>query len=601
MNHHEKKQHHKSAVTGPLSPRNGQHSQQQQITGSNSSSSYNSNRNTAYNYNKKYCPAVPSSIPHHGSLCRVVDDNDDFLEPSYIIEIDIQGDLNKINDKDGGENSDERYHELVFNRHDYEFALRVFAILDSESTSFVDKSTVRDFVYRRCPVFWRRDEDLYQLGVNYNDKSQSRTCTSSERNTNSVNNNETKVKRNKVTFDEIWHSVIACGSRRRAKGEDFAVGLNMSNDARYLGLEGWMVFFRFIALAQYLEAKRRFSARHLQQTMRHRNSPRGSEMVVVNVPPAEPPVPLTPLHLARYERSNQAPLPAPELDLDHSLLAAHDCHNLNIYTSKDQFQNGHVKISLFGSSSSSATGNVPSTNANSNNLEFAVVYSCLHDVSESLSSSTSPAYSETVVRRSMADMKWLEETFTSHKILGGTLCGRILPPFPGSTSFSSTITNKVLSSHFHNRGEDSSSSIIPSKQSIKQTTGSAINVAYASVDSIRNAAKSFVGSYLGSTATSVLFKKDESLSNNTASPSLTSNTQYTQQQKVSASFQKQQFRSQKKKSLSLSLPESYYNPNSPTGKARQLERYLNYLLEHPALSTSFPLNTILKVIHFVFL
>ena len=34
-----------------------------------------------------------------------------------------------------------------------------------------------------------------------------------------------------------------------------------------LGIEGWMVFCRFIALAQYLEAKRRFSGRHLQQTI----------------------------------------------------------------------------------------------------------------------------------------------------------------------------------------------------------------------------------------------------------------------------------------------------------------------------------------------
>jgi len=40
--------------------------------------------------------------------------------------------------------------------------------------------------------------------------------------------------------------------------------------------------------------------------------------------------------------------------------------------------------------------------------------------------------------------------------------------------------------------------------------------------------------------------------------------------------------------------KTYYNPNSRVGKARHLERYLNYLLEHPALSTSFPLNTILK-------
>jgi hypothetical protein len=51
----------------------------------------------------------------------------------------------------------------------------------------------------------------------------------------------------------------------------------------------------------------------------------------------------------------------------------------------------------------------------------------------------------------------------------------------------------------------------------------------------------------------------------------------------------------KRQSVSLAIPESYYNPNSPAGKARQLERYLNYLLEHPALSKSFPLNTILRV------
>jgi hypothetical protein len=53
--------------------------------------------------------------------------------------------------------------------------------------------------------------------------------------------------------------------------------------------------------------------------------------------------------------------------------------------------------------------------------------------------------------------------------------------------------------------------------------------------------------------------------------------------------------SKKKEAVCLALPENYYNPNSPVGKSRQLERYLNYLLEHPALSTSLSLNTILKV------
>jgi hypothetical protein len=43
---------------------------------------------------------------------------------------------------------------------------------------------------------------------------------------------------------------------------------------------------------------------------------------------------------------------------------------------------------------------------------------------------------------------------------------------------------------------------------------------------------------------------------------------------------------------------SYGRDNSSESsldKAKQIERYLNYLLEHPALCTSFPLNVILKV------
>jgi hypothetical protein len=315
-----------------------------------------------------------------------------------------------------------------------------------------------------------------------------------------------------------------------------------------LGVEGLMVFCRFIALAQYLEAKRRFSARHLQQTMRHRNAPRGSELVVVDVPPPEPPVPLSAEQLANYELQSKAPLPLPELDLDHSLLAAHD-------TARGRPANrgseGTVKINLFGSSFSSRLLPTPSASSQSTaNLEFAVTY---------MKRSSSE---QVVVRRSMADMKWLDDTFTSHKVLGGTLCGRILPPFPSTG-------NRVLSSHFQN--DDSMLN-----SSIKSTNG-AIAAAAASVGRFRNVVtKSFFGTHLG-----------------VMNPSGASGSEDPSASGTSALAAKKA--KSKKQSISLAIPESYYNPNSPAGKARQLERYLNYLLEHPALSTSFPLNTILKV------
>lgn len=338
--------------------------------------------------------------------------------------------------------------ELIYPKYDYEFCNRLFAILDTENTHQVSKNSVRDFVKKRCIVICKRDED------HSND-----------------------------TFEEIWQAVVC--SCKRSRDEQVS----------YLGLEGWMVFCRFLALAQYLEAKRKFAARHLQQTMRHRNAPRGSEVVVVDFPPEEPPTFLTPEILIEYEQTKKVPLPVPELDLDHSLLAAHDVRKTQ--------HTGSVKIKLFGNSILS-------------DLEFAVTFARSEN-------------SEVVVRRSMGDIQWLDDTFRSQKILGGTLCGRILPPCP---------SNK------------------------KSSDDTAIQTAKAGVKSIRDAAKSWMGplgSYLHTSTSEEKPKKPK----------------------------------QKKKNLLL--PENYYNPNSPEGKARQLERYLNYLLEHPALSTSFPLNAILTV------
>eukprot|EP00934_Nitzschia_sp_Nitz4_P007807 Nitzschia sp. Nitz4//scaffold121_size67750//53970//57328//NITZ4_006074-RA/size67750-snap-gene-0.43-mRNA-1//-1//CDS//3329534369//7797//frame0 len=415
------------------------------------------------------------TIPHRGSLCRIEGEKED----SCAIAIQLD---------------DGTTHQLLFSRGDFDFTLRLFTIMDSESRGHINKSVVKEFVTLRCPVFWRRDEDLKATGD----------------------------QRMSPTFEEVWSAVATCGTdssfhlREVAKVE--------------LGLEGWMVFCRFIALAQYLEAKRRFSGRHLQQTMRHRNSPRGSEVVVIDVPPAAPPLPLTAVQLAQYERESNSPLPLPELDLDHSLVAAHD---VLLRRKEVASFRGFVKVDLFGMSPSRMATGSPQQH-----VEFCLTF-YRHDGNGLVADPVS-------VRRSIKDLKWLHDTLTSHKALGGTLCGRILPPFPG----------KSLPPYFNQ-----------DDLALGGTSDAIAAAASAGVGMISKGIKSLWG------------KAKNTVTTTTSGQSSPKNSSKT-----------------KKKSFppKLGFPESYYNPNSPTGVAQQLERYLNYLLEHPALSTSFALNTILK-------
>jgi hypothetical protein len=433
---------------------------------------------------QRYHASPTFFIPHQGSLCRLEDN----MNCYYIIEVTY----------------DEGSHDLLYTRRDFDFAQRLFAILDTESRGVVDRETVRSFVTLRCPVFWRRDEDLRNLTL--------------------VPSSETGGTIESPTFDEMWQSVTRC-SRLTSETDDTFI----KDEKVELGIEGWMVFCRFIALAQYLEARRRFSARHLQQTMRHRNSPRGSEVVVIEVPPLEPPSPLSPEQLVNYELKSQAPLPIPELDLDHSLMAAHD-------TAKrctSSLNHGRVNVELFGSHYSNLV--MPSTaTGSSQNLDFAISFTQGESCNETNTNS--------VVRRSMDDLKWLDDTFISHKELGGTLCGRILPPFPGS--FQSRSRSSSV------KGDETvliySSGIISSK-----------------VGRLKDAAKSLLGNYLVISSPS-----DSAVATR---------------------------RINKKRTGRRAVAESYYNVNTPECKARHLERYLNYLLEHPALSASFPLNAVLQV------
>ena len=427
-------------------------------------------------------------VPHNGTLCRMEEN----YETVYKIAICSCEDAS--------------HHVLAFARNELIFMQRLFSILDTESRGLVGRDKVREFTTQRCPVFWRRDDDLRKLRPRKQDFY-------------SIDDSP--------TFDEIWDAVVACSQ--------IVVDCNPLHCE--LGLEAWMVFCRFIALAQYLEAKRRFSARHLQQTMTNsRNAPRGSEVVMIDVPPPEPPLSLTLEQMKAYEQRNHSPLPLPELDLDHSLLAVHD----SVRRAGSDQSNGRVKIDLFGYSQHPGF-----------NLEFAVTF-------------TRPKkrntidVDQTVVCRSMVDMKWLDDTVTSHKALGGTLCGRILPPFP-------TTGNRTILPTF--RTDDS---LLNS--SLKNTSG-AIAVAAAGVGKIRNVAKSFFGSYFDFGNSKPSSRSSGPTGQN--SPSLKMAARQLTGSKV--------------------VPESYYNPNSHDAQARKLERYLNYLLDHPALSTSFPLNAILTV------
>ena len=113
---------------------------------------------------------------------------------------------------------------------------RLFTIMDSDSRGQLSKRVVKEFVTLRCPVFWRRDDDLRRFSQDPGDG-----CSSSPY----------PPATSSPTFDEVWKAVTTC-SKSHLLEESASSG-----DVE-LGVEGWMVFCRFIALAQYLEAKRRY-------------------------------------------------------------------------------------------------------------------------------------------------------------------------------------------------------------------------------------------------------------------------------------------------------------------------------------------------------
>ena len=405
--------------------------------------------------------------------------------------------------------------ELQFDRKEYDVLVRLFSILDSESRGGVEKEAVREFVGLRCPVFRRRDRTLRKFG------------------------------RSTTTFDEAWDAVMECSSSSCSSTSDARECVPDDMAQLELGLEGWMVLCRLIALAQYQEAKRRFSERHSQQTMRHKAG--GTEVVLVDVLPPDPPEPLHSSGLAQHQAESTTPLTLPEMDLDHCLLSAHDI------SAEQELRRGkraRVEVKVFGTTKVGAKGGASallasvstssSPSAKSSRLEFVVTFYPIGDGSSPI-----------VVRRSFTDMMWLNETFALHKKPGGTLCGRILPPFPcasrsaeSSDEGKSSITGSVVAA------------------------GSSAAVAAASagvgmITSVAKSAKSLLGSYVSSSSG----KSTDAVGPGGGKTGRSGGWSYGRE------------------NTTISAKD----------KAGQVERYLNYLLEHPALCTSFPLNVILKV------
>ena len=568
---------------------------------SSSSSSINTNSSS---------PNSPF-IPHRGNLRRIHNQSGP-SSTSFLYSLSIQLEKSKSMSSNPGS----REFELLFSRTHYEHIHRLFCIIDTESRGLLRRSQVSEFVDLRCPVFRRRDGAIQRSLVNhqnhcdFKNKSHGDAPTSSSsvkfdaassggknaanaaihnmaakmnltatvgvkqnhhpklphmpnfgnlisfpgvsnlnKNINIQRHNkdstssstvcksdyEYSVPRWNSTFDEVWNTVVTSASSL-----DIDKNPSVITDAE-LSLEGWMLFCRLIALAQYQEAKSRFSVKHLQQN---------SEIIMVELPPPIPPSPLNLQALFEQERGkfkhgssthqaysdlspalNEIPivtsLPLPELDLNHCLIAAHD----NPYTltspsssssplsttlltnSKLKSQTTNViAVTLFGAPNSSDNKQSPSSLNLASSPEALTSESLLHTGEMefvvttmdllAVSNNTKSTYrtrtrARVKVKRTMQDMQWLRETFAAHQRLGGTLCGRILPPFPTQ----------------------------------ERKKGGVL----MAVNSLRN-------------LTSWGKSKDRK-----------------------------------------------WESGEGVKKAKELERCLNYLMEHPALRTSFPLNAILKV------
>eukprot|EP00581_Thalassiosira_minuscula_P012971 CAMPEP_0183723178 /NCGR_PEP_ID=MMETSP0737-20130205/14855_1 /TAXON_ID=385413 /ORGANISM="Thalassiosira miniscula, Strain CCMP1093" /LENGTH=1301 /DNA_ID=CAMNT_0025953431 /DNA_START=308 /DNA_END=4213 /DNA_ORIENTATION=- len=486
-----------------------------------------------------------SAIPHRGALRRILNPSSFHVGqntipaqslgqskqsqattssswPMYAINVATENAPVQYLQVPDWEGNHQQCYQIIFDRQQYEFCTRLFALLDTESQSFIGPECVREFVSLHCPVVRRRDDAIFAL--RYGGEQQQHHL---EKETNE------RGKETSPTFDEIWERTVRSDPR-------YAFADDSTPSTYRIGIEGWMVFCRLIALAHHQESQRRFASRHLQQMMRHKHGGGSARMnpneivVVVDNPPPGPPSLICIRGLVDVEQeramSNRdeciqgwpfCPLPMPELDLDHSLASTFGNHR-NLSGEANHYLRGTVSVEPF---SSSREG------------DFILRF-------QSTNGSTM------VVRRSYLDFEWLNAILKLHKRPGqGHLCGRILPPFP----------SRQGTFHRQHR-KDASRTRGASHHGIKKDISErAIEAAKSGMGMISSMAKSVWSEYVsGSTPSS--------------SPSSSLSKNKTGLHKVPLST----------------------GDDVTVIVARRIERYLNYLLENDALSTSFTLNAILR-------
>lgn len=467
-------------------------------------------------------------IPHRGSLRRILNSSSfhagqsaiprqsfgrehkqSQLAPSSwpMYAINVASDCSTSQYSHSNTHPQKECYQLIFDRQQYEFCTRLFALLDIDSQSFIGPDSIREFVLLYFPVVRRRDDAIFA--------SQCSDADSERR----------KESLPSPTFDEIWERTVDsephCTTHSNAS----------ISTIHKIGVEGWMVFCRLLALAYHQESKRRFASRHLQQMMRHKHGRGGSAntrinsnevVVVVDNPPPGPPslISIRDLVDVEQERSTShngecvegwpfCPLPLPHLDLDQWLVSMHHANQ------KSFRPRGWVSVEPFSSSHEG---------------DFILHY---HRNG-----------SKIVVRRSHADFEWLNAILELNKRPGqGQLCGRILPPFPSKISMS----------------KESSQTIGARRQT--DISEKALAAAKSGMGIIRSVWSEYVGLAMSSSPPSLISKNKTGQSVNMLSP---------------------------KKSC-FSKPEDVI-----IEIAHRMERYLNYLLENDALSTSFPLQAMLQ-------
>ena len=494
---------------------------------------------------------------------------------------DDDADFDKSNDDDGGggdNNSDDG------GNNDQEVQIPQEHDQDQEDENY-DDDTEGDHHHHNNSTT-NNNSNSNQVPSHYSNES-----IDEQDNNNDIKKNEQNVQ--SQTFEEIWNAVIRCRinhQNEESLGQEGEIHENPT--IPYFGIEAWMVFCRFISLAQYQDANRRFSARHLQQQIiepqrnsdtaiyesshqqqQYHASNNQNDVIIVDVAPIERPVPISAQNLIEYElltlnsevnaNIGKIGISLPELDLDHSHLLLHDGLRHEFKPTQK------VHVSVFG-----RNNNKRSTNS-MDGLEFVIRLTTTNE-NDNTEKSHDTAKDTAVVRRSYSDVSWLHDTFKSQKHISGTLCGRIIPPFPsplGSSKAVDSTDDKVLSS------------------------SAAISVASESAVLVTSAAKSFLG-HLTKSATSKLKAVTTSTLKSSSDKRIA--TQTTTKSPLSSKSSNRQHHGSTiaLRKRHTKLKESILDDSD--SKAKQLERFLNYLLDHPAMSTSFPLNVILRVSMFEF-